>query len=136
MDVTPHAMFDWKLQAHVVLSPCVDSVRLHLLCPFGFPNYFSPLRRRRKPSLGQLARGQGPLIMAKKKGTKRGRQAEAAAAQDVYEAEDEQPAEEKPNKARKRYDVSAPMHAQVYLANSCPPALLLLNNPHQLLCAA
>ena len=46
--------------------------------------------------------------MAKKKGTKRGRQAEAAAAQDVYEAEDEQPAEEKPNKARKRYDVSAP----------------------------
>ena len=64
--------------------------------------------------------------MAKKKGTKRGRQADAAAAQDVYEAEDEQPAEEKPNKARKRYDVSATMHAE-HLPHSSPPARLCIH---------
>jgi hypothetical protein len=57
--------------------------------------------------------------MARRKGTKRGRQAEASAAQDVYEAEDEQPAEERPNKAKKRYDVSTPMHATLYALWCC-----------------
>ena len=57
------------------------------------------------------------LSMARRKGTKRGREAEASAAQDVYEAEDEQPAEERPNKAKKRYDVSSAMHATLHTSS-------------------
>ena len=111
-----------------------------LLCPFDFPTCgFVPLQRRRKSSLGIAASGQRPPVMAKKKGTKRGRQAEAAAAQDIYEAEDEQPAEERPNKASKRYDVSAtrmPGTLPTHKAGCpVPPALPLSRPEHQLSCA-